>query len=55
MRFIIRCAMKSTLAIILKPILWGWSVGLTDGRELARFHGPGARWRALHYARACVA
>lgn len=46
--------MKSTLAIILKPILWGWAVCLTDGRELARFHGPGARWRALQYVRACV-
>jgi hypothetical protein len=46
--------MKSTLAIILKPILWGWAVCLTDGRELARFHGPGARCRALHYVRACI-
>ena len=47
--------MKRTLAIILKPIVWGWAVCLTDGRELARFHGPGARWRALHYVRACAA
>jgi hypothetical protein len=47
--------MKRTLAIILKPIVWGWAVCLTDGRELARFHGPGARGRALHYVRACVA
>lgn len=38
-----------TLAIILKPILAGWAVCLTDGRELARFRGPGARGRALHY------
>lgn len=53
-RSIIEDAMKSTLAIILKPILWGWAVCLTDGRELARFHGPGARWRALQYVRACV-
>jgi hypothetical protein len=38
-----------TLAIILKPILGGWAVCLTDGRELARFRGPGARVRALHW------
>lgn len=41
--------MSSALAIILKPILWGWAVCLTDGRELARFHGLGARGRALRY------
>jgi hypothetical protein len=46
--------MKSTLAIILKPIRWGWAVCLTDGRELARFRGPSARWRALHYVRASL-
>ncbi|HTU86980.1 MAG TPA: hypothetical protein VMF57_15495 [Solirubrobacteraceae bacterium] len=37
------------LSIILRPIQWGWAVCLTDGRELARFRGPGAHWRALHY------
>jgi hypothetical protein len=47
-------AMTRTLAIILKPILWGWAVCLTDGRELARFQGPAARSRALRYVRACV-
>ena len=47
--------MKSTLAIVLKPIQWGWAVCLTDGRELTRFRGPGARWRALHYVRASFA
>ena len=36
------CAMKSTPAIILKPILWGWAVCLTDGSELF--------CRALHSA-----
>jgi len=46
--------MKSTLAVLLKPILWGWAVCLTDGRELARFYGPGARLRALHYVRASL-
>ena len=35
------CAMKSTPAIILKPILWGWAVCLTDGRELARVSRAG--------------
>jgi hypothetical protein len=47
--------MRDTLAIVLKPILAGWSVCLTDGRELARFRGPGARWRALHWLRARLA
>jgi len=46
-------AMKSALAIILKPIAWGWAVCLTDGRELARFRGPGAQRRARNYLRAC--
>ena len=41
----------NSLAITLRPILWGWAVGLTDGRELARFRGPGARDRALRYLR----
>jgi hypothetical protein len=40
-----------TLAITLKPILYGWAVVLTDGRELARFRGPGARERALRFLR----
>ncbi len=53
-RAIITLAMKSTLAIILKPIRWGWAVCLSDGRELARFRGPGAQWRALHHARECL-
>jgi hypothetical protein len=39
----------SALALILKPVPHGWAVSLTDGRELARFAGPGARWRALRY------
>jgi hypothetical protein len=46
----IGCEMKA-LAITLKPILYGWSVCLTDGRELARFRGPGARERALRFLR----
>jgi hypothetical protein len=39
------------LAVILKPIPHGWAVALTDGRELARFTGVGARRRALARAR----
>jgi hypothetical protein len=41
----------NTLAITLRPILYGWAVCLTDGRELARFRGPGARGRALRFLR----
>lgn len=37
------------LGLILKPTPAGWAVQLTDGRELARFRGPAARWRALRY------
>jgi hypothetical protein len=44
-----RTRMTSALAIMLKPILGGWAVCLTDGRVLARFRGPGARWRALRF------
>jgi len=39
----------SAVAVILKPIDHGWAVALTDGRELARFTGLGARWRAMRY------
>jgi hypothetical protein len=27
----------------------GWAVALTDGRQIARFAGPGAKRRALRY------
>lgn len=37
------------VALTLKPVLYGWAVCLTDGRELARFRGLGARYRALRY------
>jgi len=40
--------MKSA-AVILKPVDHGWAVTLTDGRELARFTGLGAKWRATRY------
>ena len=39
----------SGLAVVLKPIEFGWAVTLTDGRELARFTGFGAKARALRY------
>jgi hypothetical protein len=44
-------AMGSLPAIILKPVTAGWAVCLTNGQELARFRGPGARLRALRYVR----
>jgi hypothetical protein len=37
------------LRMLIKPIRYGWAVQLSDGRELARFLGPGARWRATRY------
>jgi hypothetical protein len=36
-------------AVILKPVDRGWAVVLTNGRELARFTGLGARWRAIRF------
>jgi hypothetical protein len=50
-----RMAMYDPLAIILKPIFAGWAVCLTDGRELMRFRGLGARRRALRFVYAQVA
>jgi hypothetical protein len=41
--------MTSPVAITFKRILGGWAVCLPDGRELARFRGPGASVRALRY------
>jgi hypothetical protein len=37
------------LGVTLTPLRFGWAVTLTDGRELARFTGLGARRRALRY------
>jgi hypothetical protein len=37
------------LRMMITPIRYGWSVQLSDGRELARFIGPGARWRAMRH------
>jgi len=36
---------------MVRPIRYGWAVQRSDGRELARFLGPGARWRAMRYLR----
>ena len=47
--------MGYTLAITLKHVPYGWAVCLTNGRELARFEGLGARLRALRYLRALEA
>ena len=40
--------------MMITPIRYGWSVQLSDGRELARFLGPGARWRATRYLKRAV-
>ncbi len=37
------------LALIIMAIPHGWAVALTDGRQIARFAGPGAKRRALRY------
>jgi hypothetical protein len=39
----------TALALIIRPTRHGWAVYLTDGREVARFRGPGSKWRALRY------
>jgi hypothetical protein len=41
----------NALSMMIRPISHGWIVQLSDGRELARFHGPGAAWRASRYLR----
>ena len=46
----ILCAMSNPVALTFKRIFGGWAVCLPDGRELARFRGPGAGARALRYA-----
>lgn len=39
----------TALRMMMRPIRYGWSVQLSDGRELARFLGPAAKWRAMRY------
>jgi hypothetical protein len=41
--------MASGNTISLAPVNGGWAVMLIDGRELARFTGPGAKRQALRY------
>lgn len=48
----IKSAMSYALAVTLKRVPYGWAVCLTNGRELVRFQGLGARCRALRYLRA---
>jgi hypothetical protein len=45
----------NVLRMMIRPIRHGWSVQLSDGRELARFLGPCARWRAVRYLRHAAA
>ena len=37
------------LSMMIAPTPDGWGVFLSDGRQLARFRGIAARWRALRY------
>lgn len=39
----------NAIALMLKPIRRGWAVTRSDGRELIRFTGLGAKRRALRY------
>ena len=39
----------NALAVKLTPIPSGWKIELSDGHEVARFTGPGAKRRALRY------
>jgi hypothetical protein len=41
----------TALAYIIGRTPSGWAVYLTDGREVARYHGIGAKQRALRYLR----
>jgi hypothetical protein len=40
----------TAVALSLKRLPSGWAVERTDGRELVRFTGPGAKGRAERYA-----
>jgi hypothetical protein len=44
-----------TLALMIGPTADGWAVYVTDGREVGRYRGLGAKRRALrHVARASI-
>ena len=40
----------SAVAVMRKPVTRGWVVAPTDGREVARFTGPGTRWSESRYS-----
>ena len=44
----------TAVGVLIGPTPDGWAVYLTNGRELARFRGIAARWRALRYIRQFV-
>jgi hypothetical protein len=44
----------TAVALMIGPTPDGWAVMTTNGRELARFRGIAARWRALRYVRRLV-
>jgi hypothetical protein len=37
------------MLLMLGPTDGGWAIYLSNGAILARFRGPGARWRATRY------
>jgi hypothetical protein len=39
----------AALTLMLRPVHGGWAVYLSNGRELARFRGFAARWRAMRF------
>jgi hypothetical protein len=39
----------NAVGVILRQVDRGWVVALTDGREVVRFSGPGAKSRAIRY------
>jgi hypothetical protein len=39
----------TSLTVMIGPTSDGWAVYLSDGRELARFRGIAARWRASRF------
>ena len=41
----------TAVGVLIGPTQDGWAVYLTNGRELARFRGIAARWRALRFIR----
>jgi hypothetical protein len=40
----------TALALLIGRIPHGWAVYLSNGQELVRYHGLGARRRALRFA-----